>query len=282
MINVNLFTGRQLLKVQVPEGWNELTSKQLVEVSNILLRFEEYPMERDVLLVQALSGLEKKVIRKVDAAVVCEHLFPLIEWLREGCDLTKQLLPSLRSCGLDFYGPKEYICNITVGEFDFAERALYLWYEDPSTVEQLYQFLACLYRPAKPAYDFEKDPDGDCREEFNPNLVVYYAKILRNEVQADVAAAVALWYKGCRSHLISSFKPVFETNQDTGTEQKPQMPMYFDLIRAIAKEGIYGDFEAVFKMPLYTAMEEMLAVLKERQRMEQEMEAIKNGGGNDA
>jgi len=270
MISLNLFTAKQQKNLMVPERWDELSQEQLIQIAGIL-RGEKEPLpaellERDLLLMQAVTGIHERELRQMEAPVVCESLLPLIEWLKGNCDLTKQLIPTLEVGGTVFYGPADFLQNISLEEFDFAERELFSWHIDMAEKQLLYRFVACLYRPGKKDYDLEKNADGDCREPFNYNLSLYHAKLIAHYVPEEICLGIVLFYKGCRHYIVDRFKEVFAGGKQEG---EPQEPAYFDLIRAIAKEGIYGTFEAVAKMPLYTALHEMYSTLMEQKRLEE-------------
>jgi hypothetical protein len=167
------------------------------------------------------------------------------------------------------------LSNLRFTEFDFAERALHAWHEDTSNMNLLFRFLATLYRPAKKDYDLELNTDGDVREAFNPNLTERYAADLMQHLSPAYAYATVLWYKGCRRFICGQFPEVFQ-QPASDTSETVEEPAYFGLIRAIAKEGIYGTFADVEQMYLYTALVELVEAAKERQALEQAIEEAKS------
>lgn len=271
MLYLNVHTSKNTRETEVPESWNELSGDQLREIAALLMQ-EADKTGMDVRLCAVLTGLSARELQQVGAGQIAETLLPLTQWVHEGNTLTRQLLPALQTQEGSFYGPADYLQNLRCGEFEFAERALWEWQNDTANDEKLWRFVATLYRPAKPGYDFEKDPDGDCRMAFNANATGFYAKILQRDCQHADALAVMLFYTGCRLWMAARYEAVFGGGGGEGNgEDNDAPPSLFQLMRAVAKTGTYGDFESVVNMYLYTLLAEVVAAMEEAERLQDEM-----------
>jgi hypothetical protein len=271
MIAVHLHNSeRQRLKiysVNVPEQWDELSKKQLLEVANIL-QMETNTYKLQVRLVKALCTLKKYWLIPMDAEVFLNDLMPLVAFIQTDCDLTEQLIPTLRLNRVKLYGPKSFLRNLKLGEFDAAERALFKFNQEPTNTLLLLQFVAIIYRLPKHRYNFRLDRDGDPRQDFNSNIVEYWAAQLAKAYPDYYAIAIMIWYKGCRNYIINRFSHIFSSTEDSEANEQPA---YFELMRAIARKGIYGTFEQVENMYLYTALHEITCAMEEKALMEEQL-----------
>lgn len=271
MIAVHLHNSdRERLKiysVNVPDGWNELSKKQLLAVAQIIYA-EKNEYRMSVLLVKALCQLKKYWLLPMDAEVFIHELMPLVAFIQSSCDLTEQLIPKLRINRVKLHGPKSYLQNMKLGEFDAAERALFNFNQDPTQTNELWRFVATIYRLPKRRYSLKLDAEGDIRQDFNANIVDYWAAQLMKAYPVHYAIAIMLWYKGCRQYIINRFSNVFTSNEEANADEQPA---YFGLMRAIAKEGIYGTFDQVENMYLYTALTEIVCAMEEKALMEEQL-----------
>lgn len=273
MIALNTHTTKGKKNTLVPENWNELRPAQLPPVAEALFLCASGQPAGDIILAQAMTGI--KDFSKWAPDIFVGELLPLLEWAKKSTELHKQLLPQLPCGDITVYGPKSELENLVFVEFDFAERELYLWCKTPEDINLLYRFMACLYRPAKKGYDMVRNEAGDVRELFNDNLLPYLSAQLQDAIPLNVAQAVLLWYKGCRALLMERFPAVFQ-HGPVSTEED-QIPSYFPLMRSIAKEGTYGNFDSVERMLMYNALHEMDCCIADYNRMQEKMEDMKNG-----
>jgi hypothetical protein len=261
----------------VPEQWSELTTEQAANIAYILFTEEEV-IAQQVKLVHVLMGANKAHFMQISPEVMQHELFPLTDWLRNEYDLLQNPLPMLESEDGNLYGPADELGNLLALEFDNAEYALERWSADMNNLEPLYEFMAILYRKAKKGYDMVKDVDGDVREVYNPNLNAYNAKIIARDVAQKYIYLVLLWYRACRAKWMVDYAPVFE-GDGTDNAFPSSVGGYFPLLRSIAKEGIYGDFDKVCSMPMNTLLSEMLCIKDDADRMERELKKNQQPNG---
>ena len=281
MIELLLHNGKKQRSLLVPENWNELSGQQFVAVTDILYSSIKEGYELGVKLCKVLCGLSWGKLVRIGEDNLVNHVVPLTAFLTQPCNITAQVLPFIKTKFGKFYGPKACIENFRVNEFHQAEFHLNEWHKilkalpegvdfrhDKGALEHLYLFVACLYRPAKKGYDLAKDPDGDMREDFNYNLAKYHAQGLPKSVSINTALAIMLFYKGCRALLPESFPDLFNGND---TEEGSDHVDYFSIIRAVAKESVYGNFDAVETMYVWNLF---YAVQKSKEEYDLQREEI--------
>lgn len=266
MIEVIIHKYRGTKRLQVPETWDELSPKQLVNVARILHAIKE-PIKRDLELIKAICGLKWTHLIRIAPEVIYESFFPLIQWVYGEQAFTMQLIPSVKIGREIFYGPETDLSNLRLVEFHFAERALYEWHQDPENADALFAFISCIYRPAKKDYDIRLNPDGDVREIYNGALCEGYAKQLKKKMPIAVALAISVWYKGCRQRITSDHPRIFG-----GDANGNDAPSYFLLMRSIAQQGTYGTLGEVEQLHLHTALYEMECALDEAEALKPQSE----------
>lgn len=265
MTSLCLHDGQVSYNRQIPDTWNELTADQLLKVADILYNPSPDVTSIEVALLVALGGINRHTIRRMLPEVMKEQLLPLVSWIRETEEpFTRQLLPIISISRGQYFGPADYLKNIRFAEFDFAERDLHQWHQDPEDELALYRFIACLYRRPRKNYDHQIDPDGDRREKFNYVQAERNAVLLQQGMSRRIAMAILLWYKGCRHFITTRHHRIFDgANQS----DDPAAPAYFGLMREIAKTGTYGPFEQVEDMYMYNALHEMECALDEQEEI---------------
>lgn len=264
MIKLILHNGRKSRSVALPETWNELNKAQLLLVTKAL--FSGKPdIEIRTMIAVILADMSVAELRQCAPEVMYEFLIPLGEFLATNCNLTKQLIPTIANpWGQDYHAPSAEFDNLRLGEYDAAEKELYLWVaslqkEDGKEPDynQLWRFVATIYRQAAP----EQKQQDDCRAPFDHSMVQHHANKLSKICKIETAMAIMLWYKGCRGYLATLYSELFASEEGSDTEE--EYPDNFPLMRLIAKEGIYGDFDKVEQLYLHTALRELEENMKE-------------------
>lgn len=248
----------------LPENYNELTGEQLISVNKILLTGEPMEMIR-LKLLRVL--LQMNLYQFFRLSADCKHriLFEdetevsRIDWLFDKNTLTEQLLPKYER----FYGPKKEFDNLRVKEFHVCEIAYYDYLQTGED-EHLDKLIAVLYRPAKDNYNFKKDPDGDCRIDFNPNELAYYMLFV-SSWPVEVKAAILCFYDGNREFLRQLYDEVFVSGESSGEEEQTGM---YDVIRNLSGSR-YGTFKQVEEMFVHDIMREIISSMADEKRQEE-------------
>lgn len=223
--------------VAIPTEWNELSRRQLIQVMECLF-LREYNMEQGKLkLLKILTGMSWWQFFRCQPEDFEEYLYLADFLLQERTGLTKQLIPEWRG----LYGPCDNMSNLIMQEMTFADLHFMKWAENRSDLSALDKLVATLYRPAKPGYDFLRDPDGDSREEFNPNVCDWRAEHFISKWELPVKLAIAWWYDACRWQIVDNNDEVF------GGTGEPSKYGLVSMMMSVAEDGVLGTFNDVEK-----------------------------------
>lgn len=246
-----------------PSAWNELNRSQLLKVM-------------DVFYAQVSEAKGFLVILKVLTNMPWWKLFsartPYIEaaskeassFLMEKNDLTKNLIPYFRGK----FGPADQMRNLKGGEFCFTE-IFYSRWKNEQDDQFLDKLVAVLYRPARILYNHWINPDGDRRQEFNPNLIDRHTRAVSSWPK-NVKLAIAHYYEGCRNEKILQNPKVFEGG--SGEESVHGM---WSVMRNVAKAGHFGNLDNVLNQYVDTILMELNEVVTEAERQEAELKKKK-------
>lgn len=245
----------------LPENATELSGEQLIKIAGVL-HGSHTNLDASLRVLWALSNMGWWQWFRLPAEVKLKCM-PYVQWVFEEWYVTKQLIPVYKK----YYGPSEGLCNLTLSEFYFTEKAYSNIVENKNDAEALNELVAILYRPAKPNYDIAKNLDGDCRIAFNNNATDFYKKQI-SQWATDVKQAILLFYDGCRKKIADENPEIFSGTSSSDNESDGDM---FGILRGLASDGKYGDFEKVEKLPLYTALYEMNFLIAENKRLETQL-----------
>ena len=213
-------------RFNVPQAWNELTSRQLADVAPFIFKPEITLADRTKIAYH-ICGFGYDVLRHNNEFLCQEILIkvlPLITFLFEKINLTRQVTTEIK-VGRKFqffgtrmlYGPADNFDNLTIAEFSDCESCL-TEYQQSKDVIWLNRFIAILYRPrnksadpAKPGYT------GDLRQPYNFYLNDLIAAMVE-KIPDGVKMGVMLWYVGCRTSLTTDYQFLFNSKSDKGAE----------------------------------------------------------------
>jgi hypothetical protein len=198
--------------VSVPETWNELSKKQLEDITRVL-NTDLPKISTRCYILKSLLGVKNSIFFSLqDYDIAC--LLYLTNFIFKDCTLTKNNLPIIRFgfLGLNkLAGPTDDFSNIRFKEFMFADTFLgkSARAKDEKTKKFfLDKFIACLYRPI----DKQAEP-GDLREKFNEHIVDKRAKQI-SKLSPIKKQMIVTWYKGCRAHLENLNQEVFREDPE--------------------------------------------------------------------
>lgn len=252
------YTGKEYL---LPEKWAECTGTQLIGIAGVIAA--RLPQTTALLEILRLLLGKGRVSFALVPDDLKERLLPHLEWVHKSNTLMEQLLPEIRGR----YGPKSGLVNMRMAEFHACEMYYRMMLDNvPMTTEKL---IAVLYRKGRLFYNKKKNSLGDVRRPYNSNIIEHESTAIARW-PAAVKQAVLLFYDGCRQHIISSHQDVFNGGGDSIEEQFQGM---FLMMRGLAADGKYGDFDKVEDMYLYTALNEVSALLREQREAKSKMEA---------
>lgn len=251
MIEVTYTNGKGTSTCLLPENYNELSGKQVIDICKLF--FSSIPLS--VARVEALRILLKKNPYSFFRITIEAKagLLEYIDWVFEKNGLTNQFLPVYRPMyGLKgtFYGPASDWDNLIMAEWSACE-VYYEWMISGEKDDALDHLIAVLYRKGKKGYDKAKDPDGDIRVPYNHHETGYWAKQIAKWPMA-LKMGILMWYDGCREMMINTYD-VFDSGSAPSDVKAPGM---FELIRGLCGNR-YGSFDAVEQMNVHKALREM-------------------------
>lgn len=246
----------------VPEKWNELTGRQLIDV--LVIMHMAMPFENARLhLFKKICGATWMRLWWCGVEEFEDKLY-LTDWLLGENTLTDNLIKSYQG----HYGPAGSFNNLVISEFIFTEQQFAIWKSDePVAVrhDALNRLVAILYRPEKKNYDKIRNESGDIREAFNDNLIDYYTTIIATW-PFQVKQAIVFWYEGCHNQLIRDFPKVFG-----GGGSGESVYGLWDVLFSIAEKNVLGDFAKVENQLLKTVLMVITKTVADAERIEQQL-----------
>ena len=257
--------GGKPLRALVPENWDELSEAQMLLVAKKLAGSKTISEVATALLVSIVYPFRRSITRsEIGAQVLISEGLPLLDWMAEPAEMQVQPLPVI---GVGFWrwqGPAAGFRNLRFSEFHFAEVAFWA-YQEGKEIQYLRELVAVLWRPKK----LSADPD-DCRKAFVASRIAGRMK-KQADLPEELLLAAHFWYAATRQTMVEEHPRIFRSTSSE-SEDGSDLPSYFPLMRAIAKEGTYGNFENVEEMYLLNALEELEAAKDEEEAMKKAIE----------
>lgn len=234
-----------------PASWDELSPNQLKIWSAICLQ--------SIPLTDAKKRLVKLFYRIPDQTfkhfktVQVLHISDSLGFLFENNQLTKWLIKSVRCGFVRYYGPDDFLSNLTIAEYRCTE-LYYQGYIRTQEKKWLVLLMATLYRKKRNG----KITD-DVREDLTEHGITKrehrFSKLSDHRLQTCL-----LNYEGCRNHLISKYARAFKpTNQ---TEQSSEIFDLEEIIEAFAGDK-FGSFSETEKTNLHRFFRYMVSSIEQ-------------------
>lgn len=244
------------------EHFEELSGKQFIQIAELLYKGGD-ALHCHVKAFKILARISRMRLLLLPAEFI-ERCLPFVRWVFADKKTCKQLLPSYKK----YAGPISDFDNLKMKEFHFSEQ----YYREVTAPEgkeseSLNKLVAVLYRPRKKKYDSKRDPDGDCRIDFNANEIAYHTKKV-SRWPAAVKDAIFMWYDACRQELIANNELVFSAHEQ-GFESQFETGLY-GMMRSLAGDKL-GPLSQVEEMYVHTAMLELGLLKEEEKRIEAEI-----------
>lgn len=200
----------------LPSAWNELTGRQLLYVSRL---FQEKLTIADfrVRVLREFLSVKTKVFRRIDpedAFVLCDTL----DFLTKELNLTRNVIPVIKTGTKKYYGPADAMTNCTFGEFTLASLALEEYHKSGDE-NHLDQLVAILYRPKKTFWFIKRHftDHQDPRVRFmNRSLKKRTTKMAK--VDQCIKYSVSLFFSGVLNSLTSLYPYVYRQNDDFNSQ----------------------------------------------------------------
>lgn len=185
--------------------------------------------------------------------------------------LTKNLIPSFKINGVEYFGPADSLTNLLFHEYIFAETNLV---EHSKTQNEKYldALIAVLWREQDENYNPNDITfTGDRRKPFNDFQVDARAKAI-SKLDKVTKQAILFFYDGCRNYLRVKFKEVFE-GAGSG-DSIDAFSGFMKLVTALTNNDITKN-EQVRKSYLYEVMVSLQEMKIQANAMKEQMEKLK-------
>lgn len=269
----------------VPEVWNELSKKQLLQVMQLFYSNRYDEDQAKLKLLKILTGMswwqffrapvatfERSVFSFSDLNLsvgtslfklkkICygfEEYMYLVDFMLKDNQLTKNLIPEYKG----YYGPADNFDNLIMSEFVFTEHYFMQWVENRNDDKLLNNLVAILYRVKKTKYNLYRNEDGDPRIAFNENLCEYFATTEVHAWPRNVKLAIAYYYDACRQKL------VYDNDEIFGGTGEPAKNGLISIMYAVAETNAFGPWKEVEQVHVKLVM----MMLKEQIHKANEME----------
>jgi hypothetical protein len=249
----------------IPENWNELTAKQLVEIVDIIHNNNSKPEVKELMILKCLLNCSWfKFLRY--SSDLKTRLIKHIQWIADDkLRLTEPIISSYRNnifCK-KLYSPDKEFNNLKMIEFHYAEVA-YRFLVETKNDKYLDELVAILYRSGKENYDYKRNPDGDIRIDFKGTDVDYHKKIVAKWPRA-VKQSILMWYNGCREMLVEDYPLVYGGTPST----ENYYAGLYTMMRSVAGEK-FGTIAQVEQLYVNTAHLELTCSIEEAKELEEE------------
>lgn len=213
--------------IKLAKSWNELTEKQLAEISTALENFRKiialHPSQIDLANTRLYFQLIKNLLRTNNAIKVWialrqippEEYSEYVKYLLEGVHRTK-FPEAFKIKRNTYYPPGNRLANLTLKEFSFTDSLWYYWREKKD-VRYLDLLCATLYRSGIGA-----NPEYDKRKPFIRNLVEEDVKLF-SHVHKKKKLAIGYAYEGSRNYIVNQYPNIFpKASQPPKGEQEEE------------------------------------------------------------
>lgn len=204
------------IRRSLPSTWNELTREQLLYVSSLFTSKLTLIEFRVRALFEFLS-IGKKTFKRIapeDAFTLCESLV----FLNKEVNLTRNLIPVIKTGLKKYYGPADAMVYCTFGEFTLACSALDE-YQKTGEEKYLDQLVTIFYRPQKFFWSIRKyyTDNQDHRTKFmNRTLKRRASKI--GQVEHCIKYSVSLFFNGVLNSLPALYPYVYRHKDETDSQ----------------------------------------------------------------
>lgn len=275
IVTIDMQIGRKKLTAEmaIPENWNEVPSGTYPDLSSIYLKKpEEMNVYDKTVRAFVLLTLEHyNVVHRLDTEELFD-LLPLVDWVFNRLDLSKNHIDVIQIDDIPFYGPADELENLRFAEFCVADTH-YVNYAKFGNIEDLHRLAACLYRPAGEGSEYSDKSSlyrGDIREKFNDQLL-NSRQLLMSRLSKSTLDGIYLFYASAK-HRITAMYPEFFPPSDpkkidkTATDQAFSWFDIYDDLRGDPKFGGPEKLEDEFLHTVLSSIERSKKTMKDLKR----------------
>lgn len=250
--------------VAFPSEWNELSVSELEAVANIMLKqlsIEESNAGIFIQLLQLRSNesLPKNFVKNIDPEDAAINGLPLVHFIYQENNLTKQPYEHLIVSGQKMKGPESNFDSITCGEFEECE-IFFRQFQQANVPDMahLASIAAILYRPQKKNFITYQHTTDEYITYNYLELVPFFLKL-----PEAILFTIYMWYTGCH-HLLTK---LFHLCHTGGESNQPDLMAFTKCIHAAAGDK-NGTRNQVRRLPLKELFFDMEIELQKQKDLE--------------
>lgn len=262
----------------VPSDWDELSQKQVDSIFKMLVKLNNGIIDFDAFIVKAfylIAGIkrnwlsvykeklrskyknrEKQANTYMLAEFYTKFLFKQNEQNQTTAELyyntVKNFFPQVKVRETIFHGPKDFLMDLTFGEFRRVVDALNQLQKDKSE-QKLNSFFVLPYRPNRNPLQ-TADLNG--------------LSLLAQKIPQHIKLASLLWFSTCVSYITTAdididgrlvnFSPLFPKPENSEEKKKDNSLGWLSVLFAIAKDGLFGTTNNIDERKFYDVLLYML------------------------
>jgi hypothetical protein len=236
----------------IPNDWDKIEPHVAIAIAPYVLQGKE-SVSAKLKILEALVPSEVLPLLANLKPEKVRLMFPDIEWVFSK-PILKSHIESFVVHNISYFLPLEKFTNVNLIEFSYATKAYDDLCENKSPIA-LNKLIASLCRQQKIDVDTSNpDFDGDIRERFNPYYLDKRADAF-NDLSSELKSYFLLFFDGCSSHIVKTFKPLFSKENTEGSD-KPSTPNFgwLGTIMSLSDTHVFGNFEQTQYTNIYTAL----------------------------
>ena len=222
------------LRRMVPHSWPEITSKQLIAISEVVPGHGS----DEVSFLSSLTGLNEKIINRL-SPFVHYTIYKNLEFLTETEPCSHYFIIT-NIPGTRFVAPAQKLSRMSFGQFIFCESYYSDWMKSQEP-EKLYLFVASLY--------LEKG------ERFNPDRIELKVNALKR-VNIKILKAIAFNYSMVLRWLQKRYPMVFQEGKkqdDPEMNQMMESSVWIKLFESLVGEDLIHR-DAYAELPVHAVL----------------------------
>jgi hypothetical protein len=260
MENIRFFNGSEItFQQEIPTSWEELSGEQFKKINQLIYAAGNSKQAIEAAKMRALQILlnpkeEEKRLNNF-LSLEAHKMFDLLKVVNFLFDTfpTRTFIPSFRVGLTRYYLPAERLSNAVMIEYTYADNYLS---RIPEGLDDLDKLVATLCRPSKWFWFllklFPASQTGDRRQKFNYYLMTKRAKKFK-KVPLEIKLTVLYFFVGCKLDIIQTYKNLFPERKP-GDESKGDGASWVEIIRDVASQGLYGDYDKTAFYNLHTVL----------------------------
>jgi len=265
-------------KYQVAETWSELTPeqyRQLIMCPRIQANGSYETLDNEAAACRVWLGMSPNVWAKLQLAHWQWGLLrQQFAWLFKTTPTGKPPIDTFAHKGINYHLPADQYADTTALELSAANMA-YLAFANPEDPDPdgIDQLVATLCRPRRDdwrRFQRSKEWNGDVREAFSEQRMIERAKALA-DLDLSTKLVILDYFERMNNEFLAEYGELFGGSRE---------PRYGDgrgwvmLLKNVAKEGHFGDFDKVCQTPAHLLFASMLDDLLDNQEAQDQNQQL--------